>query len=185
MKFRLSTLLAFVAWCACTLFTLQLGRVQLPVAYEHLICGPWGCGPRAMDLLSYHLFLLCITLLLCYWAAVTLPPKVVRHLGQGGLLLGAATLLGLLLYEVSTSWSAHRDHFVQLYLFRIATSVDLPAPAFLIGGGLLCWWGAAKKPDRRPGTSSARSESELPHCVISGMNAHTRKPSGAESRGIW
>ena len=118
---------------------LQLANLPVPVAWEHAFCGPWGCGPKTMDLLAYHAFTLVLIAFPCLIAANVFTPPFKRMCGMVLLTLGGVALLGLLAQEVMTNWTLHKDHFPQRYLYRLAIEVDLPAMQAVLVGVLLLW----------------------------------------------
>ncbi len=125
-------------WLLAMLGSLQLGRVVLPAGGEHAICGPWGCGPRFMDLVAYHAFQLALISGPCFLLK-SRSPRWSRWVGTALLVAGILALLGLLRHEVITQWSTHRAHFLQRYAFCVVTAIDLPMLEVLAGGCYLLW----------------------------------------------
>lgn len=131
-------ILPITVWLLAMIEALQIGRVILPGGMEHAICGPWGCGPRFMDLVAYHSFELVVISGPCFLLKCR-SPSWSRWVGTVLLIAGVSGLLGLLVNELLTQWSVHREHFLQRYLFRVVTSIDLPALEAIAGGCYLLW----------------------------------------------
>lgn len=117
---------------------LQLRLVNLPKSLEDVICGPWGCGPKLMDLVAYQTFLILLMLGLTHLALrfINSSGTTLRPLQLGKLLLaiGVFLLVGIIARELVQQGTTHGRHFVQRILYLIAISVDAPVLPFLVSG---------------------------------------------------
>jgi hypothetical protein len=136
-------LLASGAWGGGLLGTLHLQGLPTSVFGAHGVCGPWGCGPPVPVLLACHGFWMVLLGPPAVVAAFRLPGRWVRLLGMLLILLGAAGLLGVGLWEAATwfreasGWQ--RQYVVQRYCFAVVTLVDFPILEVLIVGSGLSW----------------------------------------------
>ncbi len=109
-------------------------------SWSHLACGPWGCGPRAEDLLACHLFwivLLCAPmygLMHCSGAFCTTAGYVLT--GVGGLMLCGVVIFELITWLPAVDSSLYA-YLPQRLLYSVATFVELPMLQFLLFG-ILC-----------------------------------------------
>jgi hypothetical protein len=95
-------LLASGAWGAGLSGALHLQGLPTSAFGAHGVCGPWGCGPPVPVLLACHGFWMVLLGPPAVVAACRLPGRWVRLLGMLLILLGAAGLLGVGLWEAAT-----------------------------------------------------------------------------------
>jgi len=112
----------------------------LSSSWTHAACGPWGCGPRAEDLLACHMFwfvFFCAPL----YVFLHCQSEVCKRAGQVMTGAGSLLLAGVILYELFT-WlpsvdSSMYGYLPQRLLYSIATFVELPILQ-LLSFGILC-----------------------------------------------
>ena len=133
-QFSLRRLLLPVSWLALLPVALQLRQVTLPPSLENAICGPWGCGPRVMDVIAYQLFMTLMFTGATFALSQFVDRQVTRRVGQAAIMLGVCLILGLIGHELYTNGGTHAKHFIRRILFLIAVKVDLPIlPSFASG----------------------------------------------------
>ncbi len=134
---------------------------SLSTKWSHVLCGPWGCGPRVEDLLACHLFwlaMLCAPLYLLWHCDAGLCRQAGYVLiGAGSLMLGAVVF-----YELFT-WLPRVDSSLYIYLpqrlfYAVVTFVELPMLQFLLFG-FACLY-LRKKPSPFDSTETSASETE-------------------------
>lgn len=134
------SIVAVTVWGAALFFCLQIRHWNSSV--DHVVCGPWGCGPPLFVLVACH----------CFWIVLLVPPTVIlayrlpvaslRTTGRIVTLLGLTALLGIGGWDISQWWPMVSDwqhkFLLQRLAFATATFVDLPTvELLLIGCGLL------------------------------------------------
>jgi peroxiredoxin len=126
-------------WGLATWFVLRLH--DAPIAQQHSICGPWGCGPTIPALLSAHGFWLIALVPLAYWARSTLAGSMRIVLGR--ILLGLSTggIVSFLIWELAhwplTEHAGLGKYTVQRCVFAMATLVEVPLIQGVIAGLIL------------------------------------------------
>lgn len=144
-------LLASGAWAAGLWGALQLQRLPTSVLGEHVLCGPWGCGPPVPALLACHGFWMVLLGPPAVLAALRLPSRWVGLLGMLLVLIGAAGLLGVAAYEAATWFRGasewQRQYAAQRYFYALVMLVDFPIlEVLIVGSGL--WWAYRAKAGR-------------------------------------
>jgi len=127
------SLRGLAAWCVLSLH-------DAPIAQEHSICGPWGCGPTIPSLLAVHGFWLLVAIpgafRICQW--LTTNQKVI----MGRVCLGLASIgifavaLGALIHRPGSEATQRQleTYLVQLVLFALATTIQVPLfPTGVVG----------------------------------------------------
>ena len=122
-------------WGAAMQGAILIGTLSF--SWSHAACGPWGCGPRAEDLLACHLFwiaMLCAPMYVLAHCSAELCKQAGYVLIGTGLLLVAVVVF----YELFT-WLPRVDSSLYVYLpqrllYAIVTFVELPMLQFLLFG---------------------------------------------------
>jgi hypothetical protein len=131
-----------IVWAIMLWAALQLAHVH--TAWDHALCGVWGCGPTLSAVISCHLAWLVALAPVALAGQYMLPRHWRRSIGVWLSVLVVAVLLGVVAREAAT-WlrqypEEYRAYFAGRCLFVIATWVDVP----LVEAGLLSvlWWAA-------------------------------------------
>jgi len=124
------------AWAAALYGVLQIRH--LTGAWDHVVCGPWGCGPPLSSLVAYHGFWFVLLGGGALLAAKTWSRRALRNVGFGLILGSVVALLALVGWDL-VSWlplvaDTPDKHLLQRALFVVLTSVDVPATAIGLTG---------------------------------------------------
>jgi peroxiredoxin len=147
-------------WGAATWCILSLH--DAPIAREHSICGPWGCGPTIPALLSAHGFWLLVAIPAAFWAATSLTTKRSVEVGLVCLGIGLVGIVAVALGE-SIKWPgvAHHEgqsYLIQRILFSLATTVQVPLFQTTLAGLILVHTGHRGKKVPRPAALGSGSD---------------------------
>ena len=136
---RLLTLVGSMVFWGCGLWaTLTL---RTPAAWEHAMCGAWGCGPPLSAVVSYHSFWLVLLAGPMALIGLTCSRAQAQQFGKWLLLIGVAAALGIVILDLA-QWMPRYGQLRWIparSLFGIAITVDVPALQLLIVGGALVW----------------------------------------------
>jgi len=126
-------------WAVAVWSVLQLH--EMPIAREHSICGPWGCGPTIPALLSAHGFWLLVAIPGALWAAKRLTGERAVALGWIGIGLGVGGIVAVSVGDL-LSWPGYarpagRTLLAQRVLFALATTVEVPLFPTICAGLIL------------------------------------------------
>jgi peroxiredoxin len=132
-------------WCILSLH-------DAPIAREHSICGPWGCGPTIPALLSAHGFWLMVAIPGSLWAGRRLASRRAFALGWACLGLGlggiaAVSLVDRMNWREATHPEA-RSYATERILFALASTVEVPLIPGIIAGLVLL--NAGRRASRKP-----------------------------------
>jgi hypothetical protein len=123
-----------IGWLLALLAVLKLSHVDL--GWSHSICGPWGCGPPLMALLSCHGFWLVLLSPPAALAARRTSPDTLRWVVLTATLVGLAGVLGVVGWQAATYLprfdQGEATFFLQRCLFIIATTVEFPMLQLLL-----------------------------------------------------
>ena len=136
MNSLFKTMSMLLLWGAGLYGVLQVRQVES--LNVHGICGPWGCGPPVSALISWHGFWL---LLVAPIVGLTVRGCSATWLRRVRL---AVTSIGLLALVAIAVWQAvtwlpqvpagQPAYFVQRYLFKVITLVDVPVIPITLAG---------------------------------------------------
>jgi peroxiredoxin len=147
-------------WGAATWCILSLH--DTPIAGEHSICGPWGCGPTIPALLSTHGFWLMVAIPGSLWAGKWMTSRTSVAVGWVCLALGmsgvARVSLGELMNWRGATHPEARSYTTQRVLFALATTVEVPLIPGIIAGLILL--NAGRRPSRGPAPTELPSPIE-------------------------
>jgi len=143
---------------------------RLPIDLGHGVCGPWGCGPPTLTLVSCHLAWLTVLAPPTWWALVrwpswSVPLSTVMFLGS------LLTVAGLAWY-VHFRWLPSVGEFYQPYGwqrlgFVLATEVQYPVvETGVIGAIALIIQGLRRRSSSE--LSSKKTEEESTTATIAG-----------------
>ena len=140
MKTSMRLAIGAVAWGGLLWAVLQGAHLHTP--WDHVLCGPWGCGPPLPAVVSCHLAWFIVLAPIALVVRKQFPRQWVQATGLAGTLIVFAALVGLVSREAFSWWqhapSVYRPYVVQRCLLEITTWTDIP----LIELGIvsLIWW---------------------------------------------
>jgi hypothetical protein len=125
-----------LAWAAVVLGSLQ--SKLLFSGPDHLVCGPWGCGPETSALVAIH----------TAWLAIIGPPLVylplrlklqsasIRRLSVGLFAVGLAGVLGIVAWQwlvwLPQAGPGSKNYIWQRCGFVVVTAIDWPLIQLLV-----------------------------------------------------
>ncbi len=142
--------LPWVAWGVALWGVLKLNGLKLPL--DHVVCGPWGCGPPAGALLACHGAWIVLLAPMTWFSISQTTSCYLRFWGLLLVSLGVVSILGVGLYEAlvwlpqASDWM--REYYWRRWLFSVVTLTDYPIlQSVLMGSILLCSIRWSQKPE--------------------------------------
>ncbi len=134
------------AWMGGIYGVLQIGNLH--TRWDHVACGPWGCGPTVPAMTAYHLFWLMLLLPPAAMVARVLPEGLRDKAGWVLMALGAGIALAVVawqaVYWLPIGGENAASYFVQRCLFSMATLIDVPMAQIFLAGMLFWAWPSPK-----------------------------------------
>ncbi len=136
MNSLFKTMLMLLLWGAGLYGALQVRQVES--LNVHGICGPWGCGPPVSALISWHGFWLLLVAPIVGLTVRGCSAKWLRRVGLAVTSVGLLTLVAIAVWQAVT-WlpqvsEGRLTYFVQRYLFKVITLVDVPVMPITLAG---------------------------------------------------
>jgi hypothetical protein len=157
-------ILGMVVWAGALWGVLQIANLRTP--WDHVACGPWGCGPPAGALFSAHLAWLVVLLPIGYVGSQWFPSGRRSAIGLTIAVVAAAVIAGMVVRE-ATTWlptagEFQRPYFIQRCMFVVGISIDVPVVQLMLLGTF--WWMATGNAGvELPGGTVARHFGLEPH----------------------
>ncbi len=140
MKLSISLVVVALTWGALLWTVLQ--GAHLRTSWDHVLCGPWGCGPPLPAVISCHLAWLVVLTPIALIVRRFVTPQWIQAVGLAGCMIVFAALVGLVSREAFSWWqhapSAYRPYVAQRCLTQIAGWTDYPLVE--LGIVSLIWW---------------------------------------------
>ncbi len=158
---------AVLGWAAVMYLALQVGLIHLPASVEHIICGPWGCGPPLSSVIAWQMFMVFLVAGPTVVAARQLDPPWPRRIASLLFAVAGCLLVGLVIRELIQNGTLHGAHFIRRILYLVLISTDLPILSCLVSGFMA----------RRIATALERASSRVRQDAIQREPSRSEVPS--------
>ena len=134
-----------IAWGVTIKAALAIRDLPVPSAWQHLICGPWGCGPTITDTLAWQGAVTAMLALPCGMACWRWRPRLLERVGWG---IAVPLLVLSAVWLVRDTWTWLPEFYPQRlgwlgrkYLHSLLESADFPILPLMACGLVMAWAG--------------------------------------------